>query len=81
MTDIETVYTDSATPTFLAVAAGNYAEADLALWRVKTALGDAQSTRQQTAHIEQLRTRRKETYFDLIAWAMTAEAERLERGA
>jgi len=74
----EVVNVDSKTPTFLAVSAGNYHAADLALWRVKTDLGDGPLEPRQEAHLEQLRTRRKECYFDLISWAMIAEAERLE---
>lgn len=63
---------------FLAIAAGNYYDADLALWTLKAALGDRPPSIGEQAHLDQLRQRRKDTYADLVTWTMTVEAQRLE---
>lgn len=62
---------------FLAIAAGNYYDADLALWTLKAALGDREPRPGEQAHLDQLRQRRKDTYADLVTWVMTVEAERM----
>jgi len=61
---------------FLAISAGNYAEADLAFWRLKAVFGDRTMTAVEALHLDKLRQRRKDAYADLIAWAMTTEAQR-----
>jgi hypothetical protein len=62
---------------WLAVAAGNYHDADLALWTIKAALNGRTPKPGEQAHLDQLRQRRKDTYADLVTWIMTVEADRL----
>lgn len=73
------VSTDFSEATLLAVFAGKYYEADLALWRFKTDLRDTEPNAQQAAHLAFLRNERRATYMDLVGQAATAEAERLTR--
>jgi hypothetical protein len=61
---------------WLAIAAGNYYDADLALWTLKAALGDRAATPAEQAHLDHLRARRKAAYADLVQWTMLTEAER-----
>jgi hypothetical protein len=65
-----------ATATYLAVAAGNFYEADLAFWTLKAALGDREPTHPEAAHLDVLRRRRKDYYADLVIWVTTCEGER-----
>lgn len=62
---------------FLAIASGNYYDADLAFWSLKSTLAGHAPTPAQQAHLDQLRQRRKDTYADLVTWCMTVEAQRL----
>lgn len=66
---------------FLAISAGNYYAADMALWTVKAAMAGRAPTPAEQAHLGQLRQRRKDTYADLVAWVMVVEAERLRVSA
>lgn len=80
MTTNEEIEVDSSNGVFLAVAAQNYADADLAFWRLKQDLGARgleNYTLSQHGHLEKMRQRRKETYADLVAWVMLVEAERV----
>lgn len=63
---------------FLAIAAGNFHDADMALFRVKHELAFGDLTPGQQAHIDQLRQRRKDAYADLVTWVETVEAERIQ---
>ncbi len=65
---------------FLAVAAGNYHDADLALFKVKSELAFGDITPAQQAHLDQLRQRRKDAYSDLVQWVMLVENERITAG-
>ncbi|WP_311209390.1 MULTISPECIES: hypothetical protein [unclassified Aeromicrobium] len=62
---------------FLAISAQNYADADLALWRLKRALEGTEPSPAQAEHMEQLRQNRRECYSDLRDWMNALEAERL----
>jgi hypothetical protein len=62
---------------FLAVSAGNFHDADMALFKVKSELAGKDLSPGQQAHLDQLRQRRKDAYADLVIWVMTVEAERL----
>lgn len=66
---------------FLAIAAGNYYNADLALWTLKAALAGRPPSLAEKAHLDNLRQRRKDTYLDLVTWTMTVEAQRVAAGA
>lgn len=63
---------------FLAVAAGNFHDADLAFFKVKHELAFGDLTPGQQAHVDQLRQRRKDTYADLVVWVELVEAERIQ---
>ncbi len=62
---------------FLAISAQNYADADMAFWTLKDAMGKTLPSPGQQAHLDQLRQRRKDTYADLVTWVMSVEAQRL----
>lgn len=62
---------------FLAIAAGNYHDADMAFFKVRSEFAGRTLSPGGQAHIDQLRQRRKDTYADLVAWVMTVEAERV----
>lgn len=79
----ETVKVPDHPGVFLAISAQNYADADLALWRLKRDLEGVEMTPAQLDHMEKLRQTRRDCYSDLRDWINTLEAERLsliERG-
>lgn len=78
MTDNVEIPVPAEPASFLAVAAGNYYDADLALFKVKSELAFGDLTEAQEAHLAVLRKRRKDCYADLAMWVMTVEHERAQ---
>lgn len=62
---------------FLAVACENYAAADLAVWKVRTALGLTTPTPAERGQLDALNSRRMAAYTDLVLWVDRAETARI----
>ena len=78
MTDRHDVVAPDINSVYLATACEVFAAADTALWKLKAAIGDTlPPSVGERRHLEELKSRRMEAYFNVVSWANLCEADRL----